>query len=292
MMFGLRDEFTYIECGDCGCVQIESIPEDIQRYYPPNYYSFGSSGKLKSFLRKQWARDAFEDGTLIGRLLTKLLWDYQAVSALKETQVGRQQSILDVGGGNGQYLHDLRSIGLTNLTGVDPYIEKDSEISGVRIIKAELDQLGEKFDVITLHHSFEHMARPLEVFRALKRNLKKGGKVIVRIPFAQSAAWREFGVNWVALDAPRHFFLHTEASIRLLATQVGFSVIQIKHESTMDQFLGSSQYQAGIPLTARNSYTTNHLRFISPTKQYRGLRRKADELNRTGRGDLVRIVLE
>jgi hypothetical protein len=40
MMFGFRDEFDYIECSKCGCVQIVEIPKNINKYYPPNYYSY------------------------------------------------------------------------------------------------------------------------------------------------------------------------------------------------------------------------------------------------------------
>lgn len=40
MMFGFRNEFTYIECAVCGTVQIEEVPTDIAEYYPGDYYSY------------------------------------------------------------------------------------------------------------------------------------------------------------------------------------------------------------------------------------------------------------
>ena len=57
MMFGLRDEFKYFQCGECECLQVVSIPEDMSRFYPEEYYSFGSySGKkfqgLKGVIRR------------------------------------------------------------------------------------------------------------------------------------------------------------------------------------------------------------------------------------------------
>jgi len=45
--FGLRDEFRYLECGACRCVQLVDVPADLSKYYPPNYYSFASSGRLR-----------------------------------------------------------------------------------------------------------------------------------------------------------------------------------------------------------------------------------------------------
>jgi len=34
MMFGFRDEFNYFQCNNCQCLQIESFPENISKYYP------------------------------------------------------------------------------------------------------------------------------------------------------------------------------------------------------------------------------------------------------------------
>src|ERR1700712_3894904 len=41
MQLGLRETFTYMECGNCGCMQLMDIPENLGKYYPnENYYSF------------------------------------------------------------------------------------------------------------------------------------------------------------------------------------------------------------------------------------------------------------
>jgi hypothetical protein len=40
MMFGWQEEFEYLECGYCGCLQITRVPQDLGRYYPDNYYSY------------------------------------------------------------------------------------------------------------------------------------------------------------------------------------------------------------------------------------------------------------
>ena len=33
MQFGTGEEFDYVECAGCGCVQIAEIPADLQRFY-------------------------------------------------------------------------------------------------------------------------------------------------------------------------------------------------------------------------------------------------------------------
>ena len=41
MMFGWREEFEYLECARCGCLQIAEIPSDLAKYYPrEDYYAY------------------------------------------------------------------------------------------------------------------------------------------------------------------------------------------------------------------------------------------------------------
>lgn len=37
MQIGLREEFEYIECSNCGCLFIKEIPKDIDKYYDTDY---------------------------------------------------------------------------------------------------------------------------------------------------------------------------------------------------------------------------------------------------------------
>ena len=37
MQQGFREEFEYIECGNCGCLFIKEIPDDLSKYYDINY---------------------------------------------------------------------------------------------------------------------------------------------------------------------------------------------------------------------------------------------------------------
>ena len=38
-MFGLGGAFEYVECRDCGCLQLKTIPEDLSHFYPDAYYT-------------------------------------------------------------------------------------------------------------------------------------------------------------------------------------------------------------------------------------------------------------
>ena len=51
MMFGLLDEFDYLQCNKCECLQITEIPKNLADYYPKNYYSFELLDEI--FINKQ-----------------------------------------------------------------------------------------------------------------------------------------------------------------------------------------------------------------------------------------------
>ena len=115
--------------------------------------------------------------------------------------------------------------------------------------------------------------------------LKPDRYVLIRIPVAASYAWRHYGVNWVALDAPRHLFLHTVRSIRLLSKQAGFKVVDIEFDSTEFQFLGSEFYLRNIPLKDRSLYLKNPQNSIFSEKQIQEFKDKAIKLNEENDGD-------
>ena len=76
MMFGYRDRFEYFQCSSCKCLQIADIPGDMEKYYPPQYYSF--TPKKRRFLgnpvdtlfRRIQNRFTIFPGGLFGRMVS------------------------------------------------------------------------------------------------------------------------------------------------------------------------------------------------------------------------------
>ena len=101
-----------------------------------------------------------------------------------------------------------------------------------------------------LHHSFEHMPDPLDVFVHLERLLAQDGTIVIRIPVVDGYAWRKYGMHWYQVDAPRHFFLHTKKSISLLARAVNLKVVKVEFDSNEAQIINSEKYLEGIALNA------------------------------------------
>ena len=221
-MFGFGDVFSYLECVQCGCLQLMDIPEDISKYYPPQYYSFNSTinkeNRISLFLKKKRAEHYLYKKNILG-WLSGLKYGFPPYCEwFKIAGVTFDSSILDVGCGDGKLIIDLEKAGYKNLTGIDPFIEKDIEYSAqVRILKKNIDEVSENFDLIMLNHSFEHMDNPLKILKDLRKILSSTGVILIRIPTVSSFAWRAYRENWIQLDAPRHIFLHSLESMRLLS---------------------------------------------------------------------------
>lgn len=293
-MFGLGDEFEYLECGACGCVQLLSPPEDLSRYYPADYYSFRArpEGALVRRMKQVRLRHVFGRRTLAGAVLVARYGVPPDVAAVRRAGIGRDEAILDVGCGEGRLLRELQAAGFTKLTGVDPYLAADVEHpGGIRIWKRSLAEVEGRFDWVMLHHSFEHMPDPAETLGQLYRLLRPGGRALIRIPVADSYAWRTYGADWVQLDAPRHFFLHTRRSLRILAEAAGFVIESVECDSTDFQFWGSEQYRRGIPLQDPRSHAVDPRASGFRRAELRDFRRRAAALNRKGDGDQACFVL-
>src|SRR5215472_13549461 len=143
----------------------------------------------------------------------------------------------------------LREIGFTNVMGVDLYIANEIDHgNGVKVCKGTLDVIEPSWDVIMLHHSFEHMTNPLQTLQAIVQHLSPGGICLIRIPIASSYAWQHYRTNWVQLDCPRHFFLHSVRSLERLANEAGLRLANTLYDSTATGLAFSELYQRDISM--------------------------------------------
>lgn len=289
MMFDLRETFRYFQCSSCQCLQIETIPQNISMHYPDNYYSFNDlikpQNRFRSLPGRLRDRYAVWNNGLVGRLIYARYPNY-TLRALNELSINKDTSILDIGCGTGRSVYSLRELGLKKLLGIDPYISSDIKYNnGVVIQKKEIREVDGKWDVVMLHHTFEHIANPLENLQLIANLMTSKGHCIIRIPVVPSYAWEHYGVNWVQLDAPRHFFLHSVKSMNILADQCGLEVRNVIYDSTAFQFWGSEQYVRDIALKNERSYSVNADGSIFTSKDISNFTKRAKELNATNQGD-------
>jgi len=272
-MLGLGGEFTYASCTS---IQLSSIPKDLGAYFPSAYYSLGRlqlSGGFRNFLKKIRMRAFLATGLPFFSPRFGGYW-------LKKLNPKFTDCIADVGCGNGQLLYELHVAGFENLHGFDPYLPKTEQLApGLKLWKQDLMETDLKFDLLMLHHSFEHLADPEAVLRTCFDRLNPGGRLLVRCPVADAVVWKEKQALWVQLDAPRHLSIPSTQGFVGAAQRSGFEVKEILFDSTAFQFWGTGLYEHGEKLDRSkiNNYFT--------AKQLEDWEQQAIQYNQNGKGD-------
>jgi SAM-dependent methyltransferase len=297
-MFGLGGRFEYFECGQCGCIQLRTPPCDLSTFYPPTYYSFDESGVREARPVSGWRRAIgrarnqaqFFGGpwSLLARARSRpdLTW---VPKLLKRTNVTRLDArILDVGCGSGALLKRLRQAGFTQLVGCDPYLSAPIlEPPELRVLNCTIEDLAAReagrFDLVMFHHSLEHIPEPIAPLRAARTLLKSGGQCLVAVPVASSEAWHTYGTDWVELDPPRHFFLHTEDSFTTAAREAGMIVCAVEPDGTPFEFWGSELYRRGMTLVGPDGQFRN-ARDLFTSHELQTFEHRATHANAAGRG--------
>ena len=297
-MLGTRDEFSYLECKSCGCLQLLDQPDDLSPYYDSEYYSFKTDtsitkNPIKKYLKKKVLEHYVGTKNFTGLLLSLNTNPPPFANWVKRTGINFSDSILDVGTGSGALLTYMRGYGFENLAGCDPFIPEDTVLDEtIRIRKCELADVDGSYDLVIFNHSFEHLADPLEALKKTRQLMRDSGWALIRIPVAGSATWDEYGVDWVQLDAPRHFWLHTMKSLEILARNAGLRIAETVFDSTAFQYWGSEQYRGNIPLFAENSYLRSPEKSIFNGKTILAYQEKAKKLNEKGLGDQASFYLK
>jgi SAM-dependent methyltransferase len=302
MMYGLREKFSYFRCAACGCLQIDQVPANLDKYYPTDYYSYQNIQdgpcSLKTAIKRKlffplMTRHKLGWGSVAGRLLCR----FRDVPPFPEwlrflaRPIPLNGGVLDVGCGSGFNLLTLRNCGFTNLLGVDPFIhEPVAYFGGVRVEKCNLKDVQRRFSLITLHHVFEHLDNPLETLNQARQLLSPDGQILIRIPLSDSFAAQKYKEKWVQLDAPRHVTLQTRKSMGLLAEKSGMKIVRVVYDSTEFQFWGSEQYLLDIPIMDKRSYQNNPAEKIFNDETIKSFAEQSQKLNVEQKGDQAAFI--
>ncbi|NBW98521.1 class I SAM-dependent methyltransferase [bacterium] len=286
-MFRTGKAFLYAFCRNCFCIQLQEKVTDFSDIYPRQYHSF------------QRDLEQFYSTPLQKKELNKLKFQFEnhdahlkkhsTLAVLRGFKVGKEMQIADIGCGSGELLYLLKELGFEQTIGFDPYLKSNIRYSnGLEIKKLGIDQIQDSFDLIMLHHSFEHMENPRMVLKRLCHLLKDSqGKLLIRIPLVNHA-WNCFREYWYQLDPPRHIHLYSMRGFTLLLKECGLEIERTIFDSTPAQIL----------LSEKNFYRFNRKdlnyylkRLIKPVRRML-LKRQVARWNREGLGDQAAFLIK
>lgn len=302
MNFGSEEPFWYLECANCGSLQVREVPVELSKHYPPQYlgsdHSFNPVSKhtilesIREFIQRQRTAYLLRGWSPIGWAANEIYRDQIAAQliALRTINIRKKQRILDVGCGPGYLLRRLQQSGYIHLMGQDPY--QSWTVTGISIHKGNVEGLLGEFDLIMLHHSLEHTPDPLQLLIQLKSLLAPHALVLVRIPLAGSEAWMEYNVNWYQIDAPRHLVIPSRKGMERLVQLAGYEIVRVKYDSDETQFLCSEQYRRGIHLRDPLSYYNNPHQTVFSRLEIIAAKARARSVNRRERGDQACFYLQ
>ncbi len=305
MELGLREIFKYYYCNSCGSLQIEEIPKNLEKYYPQDkYYSLKENQKkstIKKLLSKIRDTSYLNRYNFIGKFLDLYFPGMQSLKSFSKVYLNynnilnKGSNILDVGCGKGHLIKKLAELGFCNLTGIDPFIDKDEKIGNIKILKKSIFEFKpeKKFNLVMFNHSFEHLTEnPFQVLEKVYSLLEKDGLCLIRMPTTSSILWEKYRENWVGIQAPRHIILYSIRGIEYLAEKTNFNVDMIFYDSTEFSFIASEQYKRDISLNDKNSYFINPKKAPFSKEEIKKYKKLAKEYNEKFRGDMICIVMK
>jgi 2-polyprenyl-3-methyl-5-hydroxy-6-metoxy-1,4-benzoquinol methylase len=205
----------------------------LQEIYPDNYYSnVGpnlNESYLLSFLQKTKKK-------IEHRFFSKIL------KKIKKNNI----SCLDIGGGSGWILNNLREIdpriSKTTVLDINQDAKKLAEAHGHQFIHSTVEEFSknEQFDLVLMLNLIEHVKDPEKVLASIKDSMTEDGLLLIKTPNTHSLNSQIFKrLYWGGYHAPRHWVLFNKNNLYNLAHKVGFEVTYFSYTQGGHQWAAS-----------------------------------------------------
>ncbi len=209
--FSVALGLSYAACQDsvCGLVFAVDIPpvEVVQSFYTKysthNQYRPSRIASIIEFFGVK-KRESYLKSIFLGANITRL-------------------NTLDYGCGSGDFMRQLRRLGVGGVVGYDfdPEACACAQEQGLTAFFSENEfRAAGPYDYIFFNHVVEHLADPIAVLAAQTLLLKTGGRLVIRTPNSASFLARLFGSRWRGWETPRHLHIFNTQSIQRLMARV------------------------------------------------------------------------
>ncbi|MFK8049906.1 MAG: class I SAM-dependent methyltransferase [Halioglobus sp.] len=217
--YGVTGTYDYYQCQSCEGVQLHPFPdlEGLKKAYDIQYHGYATGEKR---------------GVLFSLL-------YGAKEHLFRRQMSRLvdsgSKVLDVGCGAGEFLQNVRSLGVTAVEGIDFSEDMIASLSAAGIkgycgTFPEFEGQADSYDLISMNNYLEHTVEPrLELKKSLDL-LSPGAYLVGEVPGFDSWERRLFGRFWGGNHVPRHTYQFNSHFLTRLLRDTGFEEVEISHQ--------------------------------------------------------------
>jgi SAM-dependent methyltransferase len=144
--------------------------------------------------------------------------------------------VLDVGAGDGKFLHFMQQLGFEVSGTTTSTISANAAraLFGLELDVSEtLDRQVSRapFDLITYWHVFEHLEDPAAHTNAWPRLVRPGGFVVIEVPNIRSIGARLCYKSWLGSDDKHHINHQPPGAIVDTLDRLGFRVVRTEHFS-------------------------------------------------------------
>jgi 2-polyprenyl-3-methyl-5-hydroxy-6-metoxy-1,4-benzoquinol methylase len=291
-LFGVGGFWNIDQCKSCGLLWLNPYPsnESLEKLYG-NYYThdrpnneFLLSGEFKDFpLNKK-----IKYSILAAHYKYKIklpAWYYcvglvlglvPGIKKKVEFSIGgfyphHDGNLLDLGCGNGDYLLEMKYLGWKafglEIDGEAADIAKQCGLD-VKVGELSDDTYRENFfDAIHMNNVIEHLSNPEEVMKLCHKMLKPGGILSIKTCNSKSVAHAYYKESFRGLEIPRHFFIFSPKSLKLMGDKLGYRAMKLR--TSLNQYIWLSshkiKYNKENPAIVQdNKIAMTLLKFLSP----------------------------
>ncbi len=210
--YSIPGEFCLVQCEQCQLIYLNPRPSqsDYSAIYPEASYD--------PFQPAHGTEIAKPNRTVEqrARMLTKLL---------------RPGKLLDIGCADGKFMVAMQEQGW-KCSGVEPSASAVALAQSLRHLNVQqgtilnLDEF-QSYNLITFWDVLEHVPSPKAALERAYRLLVPGGIIAISVPNWGSLERLVFRQNWIALDAPRHFYHFAPPTLSHLLSACHFQIVTL-----------------------------------------------------------------
>ncbi|MBN2038417.1 MAG: class I SAM-dependent methyltransferase [Spirochaetes bacterium] len=218
---GSGDVFNLVMCSGCGLMFLEEVPDEkeIEKYYTGIYFSKRTDRGYNNY----FSGDVRDEIERVFKLNLEDLGFFDFEKSLNE-----KKRSLDIGCAAGYFVNYLKERGWES-KGID--ISRDCVQFAVdNRLNVEFGNylefnFSQKFDLITLWATIEHLHHPELVLEKAYADLKKGGMLYISTCRVGGINFMNlFGSSWRFFNFPEHIYFFSYRTLKTLLNKSGFTI--------------------------------------------------------------------